>query len=171
MSIPVSQREVFIAASPTHDSWAAFREIEVINLHFEQDYSHSLGKVSKFFLALEAGQLLGTHCSVCGRVYMPPRPLCPRCIQVTSWQALPLTGTVQTFSVMHFGSGINADVSALPTPYVLAYVQIDGASTLLAHILKAAPEAVQAGMRVRVEFATAPVEHPIHLMHFVPLEV
>lgn len=152
------------------DAWHDFRQVEVLNLHLTQQYQHSLGKYSRFFIELENKRLFATRCENCKRVYVPPRPLCPNCTVVTQWVELNGTGSVETFSVMHFGSGANADVNNLPTPYVLAYVLLDGASTLFPHILKAEVEQIYSGMRVRIAYNDGPVEHPIHLMHFVPEE-
>ena len=89
---------------------------------------------------------------------------------VTQWIELSGTGTLETYSVMHFSSGVNADVNRLEMPLVLAYVLMDGSSTLFPHILKADPEIVKPGMRVRVAYADDVVSHPIHLMYFAPLE-
>ncbi|MBK9123515.1 MAG: Zn-ribbon domain-containing OB-fold protein [Chloroflexi bacterium] len=167
MTEVTSKRDVIAIDSPSGDPWSEFRQVELVDLHFEQDYVHSLGKVSRFFLELEQGRLFGTRCPACARVYLPPRPTCPDCQQITSWYEMPLTGTVKAFSIMHFGSAANPDVERLGTPYVLAYVLHDGASTLMPHILKADPTAVEIGMPVQVAFADGPVSHPIHLMYYV----
>ena len=152
------------------DPWADFRQIERLNLEMAQRYTHSLGKYSRFFVELENQRFMATRCPNCGRVYAPPRPLCPDCTQIAEWIELPGTGTVETFSVLHFSPGSNPDVEVLATPYVLAYVLLDGASTLFPHLLDAPPESVTIGMRVRVQYVDHAVFHPIHLMRFVPLE-
>ncbi len=149
----------------TTDEWVEFRDIEIISLQFSQGYKHSLGKYSKFFIELENGKLFGTYCPSCNKVYAPPRPLCPSCHEITTWQALPQTGTVQTYSMMHFISNVNADTDQLETPIALVYVQLDDTDTLFPHLLYS--DSVSIGMRVRVAFKTDPVQHPIHLMHFV----
>ncbi len=152
------------------DPWADFRVVERLNLELTQNYVHSLGKYSGFFVELEQHRFLATHCPRCHRVYAPPRPLCPDCAVVTGWTELSGTGTVETFSVLHFSPGSNPDVEALATPYVLAYVLLDGASTLFPHLLEAPPETVHVGLRVKIAYTDGPVFHPIHLMRFVPLE-
>lgn len=152
------------------DPWADFRLIERLNLEMAQRYTHSLGKYSRFFVELENRRFMATRCPNCGRVYAPPRPLCPDCTQVAEWIELSGTGTVETFSVLHFSPGSNPDVEALAMPYVLAYVLLDGASTLFPHLLDAPPESVTIGMRVRAYYVDCAVFHPIHLMRFVPLE-
>lgn len=151
------------------DVWAQFRGVERITLELTQSYKYSLGKVSRFFMELEKGRFLATRCADCGKVYAPPRPLCPSCLLVADWVELSGEGVVKTYSVLHFSPGSNDDVAALETPYVLAYVLLDGADTLFPHLLKAPPDQVHLGMRVAVAFSEEPVHHPIHLMHFVPV--
>lgn len=167
------QLEIKTAAPPNGagpDPWHAFRQIEVITLELSQQYKHSLGKYSRFFIELENRRFFGTRCAVCENVYTPPRPLCPRCLKITEWVELPGTGTLGTYSVMYFSSGVNEDVQRLQMPVVLAYVLLDGSSTLFPHLLKTNPDDVIIGMRVQVAYAQTPVSHPIHLMHFIPLE-
>jgi uncharacterized OB-fold protein len=152
------------------DLWADFRQVERLTLSLTQTYTHTLGKYSRFFIELENRRFLATSCESCDRVYTPPRPLCPACLKPTTWIELPGTGTLITFSVLHFSPGSNADVRALTTPYIFAYVLLDGASTLFPHLLHAPLEQVKPGMRVQVAYGEDPVEHPIHLMYFVPAE-
>lgn len=152
------------------DPWADFRIIERLTLEMTQHYTHSLGKTSRFFVELENRRFMATDCSTCNRTYAPPRPLCPTCLKITQWVELPGAGTVETFSTLHFSPGSNPDVDALTTPYVLAYVLLDGASTLFPHILVAPPDSVSIGMRVRIEYVDQAVFHPLHLIRFVPLE-
>lgn len=168
-----SKKDVQTAVDPLKrldDPWADFRLIERLNLELTQTYTHSLGKYSRFFVELENHRFMATRCRACGRGYAPPRPLCPECLKTAEWIELPGTGTVETYSVLHFSPGTNADVEALTTPYVLVYVLLDGASTLFPHLLEAPLESVTIGMRVRVHYVDHAVFHPIHLIRFVPLE-
>jgi len=152
------------------DEWSQFRQIERITLELTQTYKYSLGKYSRFFIELENQKFMATQCDMCSKVYSPPRPLCPDCLNITKWIELAHTGTLKTFSTLHFSPGTNNDVRSLETPYILAYVQVDGADTLFPHLLKALPDTVDIGMRVKIAFTDHPVNHPIHLMYFVPLE-
>lgn len=160
--------------SPPHpadpDPWHAFRQVEIITLELAQHYKHSLGKYSRFFIELEHQRFFGTQCPTCQKVFTPPRPLCPDCLQITDWVELPGSGTMETFAVMHYTSGANDDVNRLETPIALVYVLMDGSSTLFPHLLKIAPENIKLSMRVRVAYADTPVSHPLHLMYFVPME-
>src|SRR5215217_1371565 len=100
-----SKKDIQTVANPTNgavDLWADFRLIERLKLEFTQTYLHSLGKYSRFFVELENHRFMATRCGRCSRVYAPPRPLCPQCLAVTEWSELPGTGTLETFSVLHF---------------------------------------------------------------------
>ncbi len=151
------------------DVWAGFRQVERIHIELTQRYKYSLGKVSRFFIELEQGRFFATRCAACRKVYAPPRPLCPDCLAVTDWVELTGEGVVKTYSVLHFSPGSNDDVRALETPYILAYVLLDGADTLFPHLLKTSPDLAHVGMRVAVAYSDEPAHHPIHLMYFVPI--
>lgn len=154
-------------AARDDDVWAQFRQVERITLELTQSYKYSLGKYSRFFIELENRRFMATRCPDCNKVYAPPRPLCPNCLAVTDWVELSGAGELKTWSVLHFSPGSNDDVRALETPYILAYVLLDGADTLFPHLFKAPLDGVRSGMRVRVAFSDGPVQHPIHLMYFV----
>ncbi len=156
------------ARADAGDIWAQFRQVERITVELTQRYKYSLGKVSRFFIELENGRFFATRCPRCGKVYAPPRPFCPHCLAVADWVELSGAGVVKTFSVLHYSPGSNDDVKALGTPYVLAYVLLDGADTLFPHLLKASPQQASAGLRVAVAYSDEPVHHPIHLMYFIP---
>ncbi len=150
------------------DPWAAFREIEIIGLEWTQRYRHSLGKYSKFFLALEEGKFLATRCERCQKTWAPPRPACPGCLRPTAWVELSGRGTLISWSVLHHAPKMLAD--QLPTPYVLAYVRLAGADTLFAHLLQGVADnsTLAHGLPVRVVFNRGPVDHPMMLMKFEP---
>ncbi|TDA33316.1 MAG: hypothetical protein DSO02_00350 [Hadesarchaea archaeon] len=114
-------------------------------------YHHSLGKVSKFFRGLIEGKLYGTRCPRCGTVYCPPRAHCwnPECrVQPTEWIELPPRGKVHTFSIMLF----SADAFLEHLPFVLGYVQIEGAHTALPIQIVAPPTGVWIGQKVNIRF-------------------
>lgn len=114
-------------------------------------YHHSYGLVSKFFKGLIDKHLFGTKCPTCNTVYCPPRAHCwnPECrVAETEWIELPLTGKVHTFSVMLF----SADAFLEMLPFVLAYVQIDGAHTAMPIQVVTAPTDVFIGQKVRIRF-------------------
>ena len=160
-----------IVADPSgraSDPWGDFREIEVLGLEWTQSYRHSLGKYSRFFLELENGRFLATRCPTCQKVWAPPRPACPDDLSITKWIELSGQGEVVSWSVLHYAPKM---LDWLETPYVLAYVKMDGADTLFAHLLRNYGEItnVRAGLPVQVVYNEGPVVHPILLMEFEPI--
>lgn len=172
MAKVLNKREVMTVPNPAaayqkEDPFADFREVEMLELHWEQTYHHSLGKYSKFFLELEKKRFLATKCPKCGKVWTPPRPVCPKDLQVTEWVELRGEGTLEGYSICEFAP---AFVSS-EKPYVLAYVALDGADTLFCHQLRHFGDRsnIKVGMRVRVAYADGEVSHPIRLMYFEPM--
>lgn len=151
------------------DPWADFRDIEIIGLEWTQNYRHSLGKYSRFFLELERHRFFATRCPACQKVWTPPRPVCPDDLTITGWVELSGRGQVVSFSVLHYAPAL---LSHLETPYVLAYVKMEGADTLFAHLLQNFGDLSQIrhGMPVRVVYNNGPVDHPIMLMAFEPVD-
>jgi uncharacterized OB-fold protein len=114
-------------------------------------YHHSYGLVSKFFKGLIDGKLYGAKCPKCETVYCPPRAHCwnPACkVERTQWIDLPLRGVVHTFSVMLF----SADAFLEHLPFVLGYVQVEGAHTALPIQIVTAPTNVFIGQKVEIRF-------------------
>lgn len=152
------------------DPWGDFREVEIISLNWAQSYKHSLGKYSRFFLELENHRFMATHCPKCEKVWVPPRPVCPNDLVTCEWVELSGRGRVVTWSVLHYAPKMLAE--RLQTPYVLAYVQLDGSDTVFAHLLQnfADRATIRHGLPVRVVYNDGPVDHPIMLMAFEPID-
>jgi len=77
-------------------------------------------------------------------------------------------GELVSWSVLHYAPKM---LDWLETPYVLAYVKLEGSDTLFAHLLQnyGDTDALQAGMAVQVVYNDGPVAHPILLMGFEPV--
>jgi uncharacterized OB-fold protein len=115
-------------------------------------YQSTLGEVSRFFLDMvNKGKIMGTRCGKCGKTYVPPYPNCPDCLSKTDWVEMPNNGVIETFTVCyaqpyHFKHKL---------PYVVAYVRLEGADTMLPGIVDADPSKVQEGSKVTVRAGTS----------------
>ncbi len=148
------------------DPFAEFRDIELLNLTQTFEYRHSLGKVSKFFLALEHGKLLATRCERCNRVYMPPRAVCPKDLKPNRWLELSGLGTLESWTLCP------SPISYAQTEenYILAYVRLEGTSSLFLQQLRNVDIAsLQFGLKVRTVFTEQAENHPLELFWFEPL--
>ena len=121
--------------------------------HYEIDYRHSYAEDSPFFIGLSKGKLLGSRCTGCGYSYATPRSHCMECGAATTWQELPLTGRVHTFTTCYYGG----EVFLKETPFTLVLVEFDGVNTLFLSRLKGVkPEDVRIKLPVRARFAKTP---------------
>lgn len=147
------------------DPYAAFREVALLELEQRFHYRHSFGKTSRFFLGLEEGKLLATRCPSCSSVWLPPRAVCPEDLAVTAWVELSGLGTLASWTVCP-----HAPVYAgTESPYILAYVALDGARSLFMHQLRnVEPETLRHGQGVQAVFSQGPAGHPLHRFWFEP---
>jgi uncharacterized OB-fold protein len=89
--------------------------------------------------------LLGSTCNACGTKAFPARDFCPHCHDEGPHAIEPLarSGTVFSYTVVHQAPG------GRPTPYVLAYIDLDDSVRVLAQ-LSLPIDSVSIGMRVGV---------------------
>jgi hypothetical protein len=107
---------------------------------------------SKFLLAIRDEQkILGTKCSKCSRVFVPPRKTCPTCFtENKEWVSVSDVGIVQAFTVAR------RQLAALPkkVPICFGLIKLEGADTALLHYLDEVDTAdIKIGMRVKARFA------------------
>jgi uncharacterized OB-fold protein len=87
-------------------------------------------------------------CLDCGQLFLPGGPVCPACWSTdTGVQAVSGDGEVFTFTVYR-----HSYHPALETPYVVALIALAEGPRLISNIVGCAPEAVEIGMAVRVQF-------------------
>ncbi len=118
-------------------------------------------------------RLVGTKCPSCGRVYFPPRDVCPYCHResVGKMQKYELkpTGKVYSFTVVYQDI---PDFKELK-PYVMAIVEMDDGPKITGQIVDVSPEEVNIGMPVRAVFRKIREDGPSGIIEygykFVPL--
>ncbi|MEM1942793.1 MAG: Zn-ribbon domain-containing OB-fold protein [Candidatus Caldarchaeum sp.] len=125
------------------------------------DYRHVPGKAySRFLQGLKDGVILGTRCSGCRRLMVPPRVFCELCFRdVDLWEEHAGEGVVATYSVAHVGTDPGV---RLEKPMVVAVVWLEDtlnkpsssravmhAAGLLHRLDEVSPEEVRIGMRVK----------------------
>ena len=149
--------------SSPDDPFADFREIALLELKHEFHYRHSLGKASKFFLGLEEGKLLATQCTACGFIYMPPRAVCPEDLEATKWLELSGKGTLESWTLCTYP----VSYAETEVPCILAYVRLEGTSSLFLHQLRRAePDKLENGLGVKAVFSQSAVRHPLEYFWF-----
>ncbi|RFO96001.1 DNA-binding protein [Rhodoferax lacus] len=103
-----------------------------------------------FWDGVRQGQLLIQRCKACASLRHPPGPVCPTCHSF-EWDTLQASGrgTVYSFVVMHY-----PEVAPFEHPNLIALIELEEGTRLVAQLLGIAPDAVQIGQAVQVEFNT-----------------
>jgi hypothetical protein len=121
--------------------------VSLVTLPHRLEYRLRGGAVWNHFIdGMATGQIRGTRCSACGKVFVPPRGACPGDgVPATEWVDLPDTGVLTTFAVN------NVPAAGAPqVPFISGYVLLDGADIAMLALVSDVPwQEVRMGMRVR----------------------
>lgn len=115
--------------------------------------------VKSFYDFLKQKKIMGTKCNDCGEVYLPPRPLCPKCVASNlEWVELAGRGKLEAFTVVAVAPThmINAGYSR-DNPYVFGIIKLDSGPCISTQILGVdpkKPESIVVGSEMTVEFIT-----------------
>jgi len=117
--------------------------------HPRTKYSWATGiAIGEFLGGLKQGVIIGSKCSHCERIVVPPRIFCEQCFRRTQdWVNLPDTGVVNTYSVSY----ITTDTTRVKTPTIPAVIEINGTSHAgFLHLIgEAKPDDVKIGLSVK----------------------
>ena len=107
---------------------------------------------SKFFIELMNNKkLLGTKCSKCGKIWMPPRINCSDCYVPADWIEVQQTGTIEVSTIAWF----TTSAFIKNVPYAMGFIKLDGTDTALLQGIfseNLVPSKIKKGKRVRAVF-------------------
>ncbi len=116
------------------------------------DYRYTMGGQSKFFIELMNNKkLLGTKCTKCGKIWMPPRINCSECYEPAEWVEMKQTGTIEVSTIVWYTT--SAFIKAIP--YGIGFIRLDGADTAMLQGIfseNLIPSKVKKGKKVRAVF-------------------
>lgn len=118
----------------------------------------------EFWAAAKAAVLKVPHCPACGKLFFPPRALCPFCLhEPIEWVKVCGKGKVYSYTIVHRASspGFQREV-----PYVFAIVELQEGLRITSNVINCPPGVVRVGMPVQVVFQTATED--ITLPKFAP---
>ena len=113
--------------------------------------------VKSFYDFLKEKKIMGTKCKDCGEIYLPPRPLCSKCINSNlEWVELEGKGKLVAFTSITIAPThmLNAGYSR-DNPYIYGVVELDSGSRISGLILNVdakKPEDITVGTPMTVEF-------------------
>jgi len=126
--------------------------------------------MDKFYDGLQEKKFIGTKCSKCGKVFLPPRNRCGDCFaKAEDFIELPETGILKNFTVTSYkvterkARNVNKD-------QIVGLVQIDGAdSAMVVPVINTNPEDLKIGMKLKVVWAKRIRGHPNDIAGFEPI--
>jgi len=127
---------------------------------------------AEFMRALrDEGRILGLRCPDCGRVYLPPRPVCGNChAEMEGWVEVKDEGTLVAVTAVHIPILDPATGRPRPTPYGMVLIRLDGADTAINHFLAENDlEKLRLGMRVRAVWRAERTGTLADIIHFAAM--
>ena len=101
--------------------------------------------VERFYDHLTQGRLMGAKCDNCGRLFVPPRPICSTCFsQRLRWKRIRRRGKITTYSEVYVS---NDDFQKI-VPYVVAIVQLEDGVRLGGVVRRVTRREIKIGDRV-----------------------
>ncbi len=132
-------------------------------------YRYAAGDIaSKFFIELRDNKrIMGTKCTQCNRVYIPPRSTCIRCFgKIKEWVEVDCKGILASYTVVHF----SLPVHPLQPPFAYGIIRLDGADTGLTHFLGEVKFCeLKVGMRVKAVFGKNRKGNILDIKYFKPI--
>jgi uncharacterized OB-fold protein len=115
--------------------------------------------IEQFYKFLSQGKLMAGKCVKCGKIHMPPRPLCDNCYsQQFSWVQVLGKGKLLTYTIINVAP---QQFQAL-TPYPVGIVELENGLKIPGMIQDIAQDKLKIGMELTLDFGTcsAPQQWP-----------
>ena len=103
--------------------------------------------IEQFYKFLSQGKLMAGKCLKCGKIHLPPRPLCNNCYD-TQFEWTPITnkGTLLTYTVIHIAPTQFQNL----TPYAIGIIELDNDLKIPGIIQDLPIEQLQIGMTLTI---------------------
>jgi uncharacterized OB-fold protein len=107
--------------------------------------------IEQFYKFLAQGKIMAGKCTHCGKMHLPPRPLCDNCYhQAFTWTQVPSKGTLITYTVIH----VAPEQFQHLVPYAVGIIQLDNGAKLPGMITGIPHNQLKIGMNLVVDFTT-----------------
>ena len=107
--------------------------------------------IEQFYKFMQQGKLMAGKCLRCGKIHLPPRPLCDNCFsQEFEWVEAPEKGKLLTYTIIHIAP---TQFQAL-APYAVGIIELDN-GLRIPGMIQGAPQAqLKVGMALTIDFGT-----------------
>jgi uncharacterized OB-fold protein len=111
--------------------------------------------IEQFYKFLQQGKLMAGKCLKCGKILLPPRPMCDNCFgQEFDWVNVSGKGKLLTYTVIHVAP---KQFQAL-TPYAVGIVQLENGLKIPGMIQGLPSERLKVGIDLTLDFGTCNTE-------------
>lgn len=113
--------------------------------------------IEQFYKHVNQGKLLGGRCTNCGKVHLPPRPLCDNCYSKDfEWTEIPSRGKLVTYTIIHIAPAQFQSMA----PYGIGIVELADGLKIPGMIREVALEQIKIGMELTMDFGRCAVAQP-----------
>jgi len=107
--------------------------------------------VEQFYKFLAQGKLMAGKCAKCGKIHLPPRPLCDNCYsKLFEWMQVNGKGKLVTYTVINVAP---AQFKAL-APYAVGIVEFENSLRIPGMIQGVTQQELRIGMELTLDFGT-----------------
>jgi len=107
--------------------------------------------IEQFYRFLSQAKLMAGKCQKCGKIHLPPSPLCGNCYSTQfEWIQVSGRGKLVTYTVIHVAP---VQFQAL-APYAVGIVQLENGLKIPGMIQGVTQEELQIGMELTLDFGT-----------------
>ena len=105
--------------------------------------------IDQFYKFLSQNKLMGSKCRKCGKLHLPPRPLCDDCYgQDFEWIELSGKGKLLTYTIIHIAP---LQFQAL-APYSVGIMELENGLKLPGMISDISENKLKVGMELTIDF-------------------
>jgi uncharacterized protein len=107
--------------------------------------------IEQFYKFLGNQKLMAGKCQKCGKIHLPPRPLCDNCLsQQFDWIEVSGKGKLLTYTIISIAS---QQFQAL-TPYAVGIVELENSLKIPGMIYGVSQDHLKIGMELNLDFGT-----------------
>ncbi len=107
--------------------------------------------VEQFYKHVNKGKLLGGKCKNCGKLSLPPRPICDDCFsKEIEWVPVSTRGRLLTYTIIYVAPTQFQSMA----PYAVGIVELQDGPKIPGMIRGVALEEIKVGMDLEIDFGT-----------------
>lgn len=110
--------------------------------------------IDQFYKFLMQDKLMAGKCQKCGKIHLPPRPLCDNCYGTQfEWMQVSGKGKLLTYTIIHVAPHQFQNLA----PYAIGIVELEDGLKIPGMIQSIPEEQLKVGMTLHIDFSTCSV--------------